>query len=60
MSDMEKARQLADWALENPVDAARIWCLLCANPGGMRDVYLPSLKSTTPKGLTRGDASQAR
>ncbi len=59
MDDEMKARALADWALANPEDAARVWRILCLNPGGMREVYLPSLKSTMPKGFTRGHASQA-
>lgn len=46
-----QARDLADWALANPEDAAKIVALLLRNPGGRREVYLPSLKSTMPTGL---------
>jgi hypothetical protein len=57
---MKAARALADWALTNPEDAARVAAMLATNPGGGRDVYLPLLKSTsaTPSGLTRGQRSQ--
>jgi hypothetical protein len=43
--DLE-AQALAQWALANPNDAAKVWRVLCLNPGGGRNVYLPLLPST--------------
>lgn len=39
------ARALAEWALANPAEAARLWRMAQRRPGGMCNAYLPPLPS---------------
>lgn len=47
------ARALAEWALANTEDAARLWRVLQRHPGGMGSVYLPVFPSIDPQTVSQ-------